>query len=263
MIRLSGNGAGVFRKIRFGFKTAESFEVPKIPCYAFCMNMFNRLENLIGKDNLRKLQNSHVAVFGLGGVGSYVTEALVRSGIGELTIVDKDTVDETNLNRQLIATRETVGKRKTEAAAERIRSINADCKVHAYPLFYLPETAGEVDLSGVDFIVDAIDNITAKIDLAVRAEEAGIPIVSSMGTGNKMDPSCLRIADIYETSVCPLARVMRQELRKRGVGSLPVVFSTEEPRKQSSHIPASNSFVPSSAGLLLASFVVRKLIGEI
>ena len=225
-------------------------------------SQFEREIRLIGEQGLEKLKSSRVIVFGVGGVGSYAVEALARSGIGSLALVDADKVCLSNLNRQLIALHSTVGKLKVDVAAERIRDINPDCTVTTFPIFYLPETADTIDLSQYDYIVDCIDTITAKIELAVRAQAIGVPMISSMGTGNKMDPAKLQIADISKTSVCPLARVMRLELRKRGINHLKCVFSTEEPIRTGMSEPGSIAFVPSTAGLLIASVVIGDLLAE-
>ena len=230
--------------------------------------MFSRFELLIGEEKLQQLQNSHVLVFGVGGVGGYVVEALVRSGIGHITIVDNDEVSLTNLNRQIIATRETIGKKKVEVMKERILSINPDCLVTGLEMFYLPENADTIDLTKYDYVVDAIDTITSKIELAMRCEKLNVPLISSMGTGNKLNPAMLEVSDIYKTSVCPLAKVMRRELKKRRVKHLKVVYSQELPMKpfasdEITHkraIPGSTAFVPSSAGLLIASEVVKDLL---
>lgn len=229
--------------------------------------MFSRFELLVGNENINKLSQSHVIVFGIGGVGGYVVEALVRSGIGHITIVDNDTVSLSNLNRQIIATQETIGKKKVEVMKERILSINPNCDVQTLEMFYLPENANEINLSQYDYVVDAIDTITAKIELAMRCNEK-IPLISSMGTGNKMNPALLEVSDIYKTSICPLAKVMRRELKKRGIKHLKVVYSKELPLKpQISNettnkrtVPGSTSFVPSSAGLLIASEVIKDLL---
>lgn len=224
---------------------------------------FCRLERLVGSKALGKLRRSHVAVFGVGGVGGYAVEALARSGIGALTLVDSDEVALSDINRQIIALTSSVGRAKVEVAAERVRNINPDCRVVARKLFYLPETAEEFLLGEYDYIVDAVDTVTAKVELAVRASECGAPLISCMGTGNKLDPTQLAIADIYSTSVCPLARVMRRELRKRGVEHLKVLYSREQPRApigEDSRTPASTAFVPSAAGLIIASEVVRDLL---
>ncbi|BFK24223.1 tRNA threonylcarbamoyladenosine dehydratase [Massilimicrobiota timonensis] len=229
--------------------------------------MFSRFELLVGKDCICQLNQKHVIVFGVGGVGGYVVEALVRSGIGHITIVDNDTVSLSNLNRQIIATQDTIGKKKVEVMKERILSIHPDCDVHTLEIFYLPENADDIDLTQYDYVVDAIDTITSKIELAMRCNQK-VPLISSMGTGNKMNPAMLEVSDIYKTSVCPLAKVMRRELKKRGIQHLKVVYSKEEPLKpQVSNeqtnkrvIPGSTSFVPSSAGLLIASEVIKDLL---
>ena len=225
-------------------------------------NQFEREVRLIGDEGLSKLKESKVIVFGLGGVGSYAAEALARSGVGNLALVDADKVCLSNLNRQLIALHSTVGKLKVDVAAERIYDINPDCVVTKYPVFYMPENADEIDLSQFDYIVDCIDTITAKIELAVRSQAIGVPIISCMGTGNKLDPTKLQVTDISKTSVCPLARVMRLELRKRGINHLKCVFSTEEPIRTGNPEPGSTAFVPSTAGLLIASVVIRDLLAE-
>ena len=229
--------------------------------------MFSRLELLIG-DDIQKLKNANVLVFGVGGVGGFVVEGLVRSGIGHITIVDNDEVSLTNLNRQIIATRDTIGKKKVQVMKERILSINPDCDVKTLEMFYLPETADQIDLTAYDYVVDAIDTITAKIELAVRCEKLNVPLISSMGTGNKMNPALLQVSDIYKTSVCPLAKVMRRELKARKVKHLKVVYSTEKPLKprpsnektSKRSVPGSTAFVPSSAGLLIVSEVVKDLL---
>lgn len=226
---------------------------------------FSRTEMLIGADALEKLKNSRVAVFGVGGVGSYVVEALARSGVGTLDLVDNDTVNITNINRQLIALHSTVGKFKVDCAKERIVDINPDAKVNVYKTFYLPENADEFDFSQYDYIVDAIDTVTAKIDIIVKATELGVPVISSMGTGNKLDPTLFQINDIYKTEGCPLARVMRRELKKRGIEKLKVVYSKESavksPLEDGKPIPASIAFVPSVAGLIIAGEVIKDITG--
>ncbi|HHU85089.1 MAG TPA: tRNA threonylcarbamoyladenosine dehydratase [Clostridiales bacterium] len=222
-------------------------------------DFLDRTRSLIGSDNVDKLKRSHVAVFGLGGVGSFVVEALVRSGIGEITLVDSDDVDITNINRQIIATVHSVGKAKTEVSKERVLSINPECLVHTIKGMYLPETRNEF-WGNYDYVVDAIDNVTAKIDLVAEAKKRNIPIISSMGTGNKLRPDMFEIADINETSVCPLCRIIRKELRARQIDKLKVVYSKEEPIKTGMRKPASIAFVPSSAGLLIASEVIKDLI---
>lgn len=229
--------------------------------------MFSRFELLVGEDNIQKLNQAHVIVFGVGGVGGYVVEALVRSGIGHITIVDNDVVSLSNLNRQIIATQETIGQKKVDVMKKRILSIHPECDVTTLDMFYLPETANQIDLSQYDYVVDAIDTITSKIELAVRCDQK-IPLISSMGTGNKMNPALLQVSDVYKTSVCPLAKVMRRELKKRRVKHLKVVYSQELPMKpfasdEITHkrtIPGSTAFVPSSAGLLIASEVVKDLL---
>lgn len=226
------------------------------------MDIFSRTERLIGKEALLKLQNSNIIIFGLGGVGSYTAEALARSGIGKMTVVDKDTVDITNINRQLYALHSTVGKPKAEVAKARILDINPECEITAIQKMYLPETSEDFVLSQYDYIIDAIDNVTAKIDLAVKAEQLGIPIISSMGTGNKLDPTAFKVSDIYKTSVCPLCRVMRTQLKKRGVKKLKVVYSEEMPKTDGERTPASISFVPPTAGLIIAGEVIKNIIGQ-
>lgn len=233
-------------------------------------NQFARTELLLGRDAMNQLKKASVIVFGIGGVGGYVVEALTRSGIGTLALVDNDKVNLTNLNRQIIATKDTLGKYKVDVMKERILSINPEAKVQTYPYFYLPENASEFDLSQYSYVVDAIDTITAKIELVLRAQQAGTPIISSMGTGNKLDPTRLEISDIYKTSVCPLAKVMRRELRKRGVSELKVLYSREEPIKPRGvveeesgmrrAIPGSTAFVPSAAGLIIAAEIVKDII---
>ena len=220
-------------------------------------NQFSRTELLIGKKGIEKLKDSKVALFGLGGVGSYVLEGLVRAGIGNFILVDKDEVDITNLNRQIIATRKTIGKPKVEVAKERILEINPEANVEIYQEFFMPETKG---------IVDAVDTVTAKIELVVRANKLNIPIISSMGTGNKLDPTKFEVADIYKTSVCPLAKVMRKELKTREIKKLKVVYSKEEPIKRQANdelrkqVPASISFVPSVAGLIIVGEVIKDIL---
>lgn len=220
---------------------------------------------LIGDDGLEQLKNARVAVFGIGGVGGYVVEALARSGVGSFTLVDSDRVSLSNLNRQIIATRETIGQYKTEAMKQRIHSICPETEVETHECFYLPETRDQFDFTRYDYVVDAVDTVTAKIDLVLRAKEAGVPVISSMGAGNKMNPAMFEVADIYRTSVCPLAKVMRRELKKRGVRELKVVYSREDPIKRTTEeprpVPGSIAFVPSAAGLIIAGEVVKDLIG--
>lgn len=213
----------------------------------------------MGQDGIDKLQSSRVAVFGIGGVGGFAAEALARAGIGAIDLIDKDKVDVTNLNRQIVATASTVGRDKVEVMKERILDIDPDIRVTAHKCFFLPET--EFDFSGFDYVVDAIDTVTAKLDLVVRAREAGVPVISSMGTGNKLDPTRFEVTTIDKTSVCPLAKVMRRELRRREISDLKVVYSKEEPIRQAERgVPASVSFVPPAAGLILAGEVIKDLI---
>jgi tRNA A37 threonylcarbamoyladenosine dehydratase len=220
----------------------------------------SRTQQLIGKDALDKLKNSRVAVFGIGGVGSYVVEALARSGVGNLDLIDNDTVAESNLNRQLVALHSTLGKPKVEVAKERVNDINPDIKVNAHQCFYLPEEADKFPFEEYDYIVDAIDTVKAKISLVEEANKVGTPIICSMGTGNKLDPTRFEISDISKTSVCPLAKVIRVELRKRGINHLKVLYSKEEPVNVGSRTPASIAFVPSVAGLIIAGEVIKDLI---
>lgn len=221
---------------------------------------FSRSARVIGESGVEKLNNCSVIVFGLGGVGGAAAESLVRAGIGTIGIVDKDVVDITNINRQIMANSDNIGTAKTQATQERLSAINPKLIIHRYDLFYLPETACEIDLSQYDFIVDCIDNVTAKLELISRANELNIPIISSMGTGNKLRPELLEIADIKKTSVCPLARVMRRELRNRGINKLMVVYSKEEPVKTHTSEPGSMSFVPPVAGYMMTSYVVRTIL---
>lgn len=230
---------------------------------------FIRTQMLFGKENMDILAKARVAVFGIGGVGGYVVEALARSGVGALDLIDNDTVCESNLNRQIIALHSTVGMYKTDAARLRILDINPQAEVHCHRTFFLPETAGQFDFAKYDYVVDAIDTVTGKIELAVRTHEAGVPLISSMGAGNKLDPTAFEVADIYKTSVCPLAKVMRRELKKRGIPGLKVVYSREPamtplvsgvPGARRS-TPGSNAFVPSVAGLIIAGEVLKDLCG--
>ena len=247
------------------------------------LNQFSRTELLLGKEAMDKLENARVAVFGIGGVGGYVCEALVRSGVGAFDLIDDDKVCLTNLNRQIIATRKTVGQYKTEVMRDRILDINPKADVRIHNCFYLPENATDFDFSEYDYVVDAVDTVTAKIELIMRAKEAGTPVISSMGAGNKLDASAFRVADIYKTKVCPLAKVMRRELKKRGVKKLKVVYSEEQPIRPiedmaiscRSHcicppgaahkcterrdIPGSVAFVPSVVGLIIAGEVIKDL----
>lgn len=237
---------------------------------------FSRTQILLGQEGMDALSNARVAVFGIGGVGGHVVEALVRSGIGEIDLIDSDEVCLSNLNRQIIATRKTIGQYKVDAMKERIMEINPECKVTVHRCFYLPENKEEFDFSKYSYVVDAVDTVTAKIGLVMQAQEAGVPIISSMGAGNKMNPAEFEVSDIYKTSVCPLAKVMRRELKKRGIRRLKVVYSKEQPilREESTSeeslsaqegairkraIPGSNAFVPSVAGLIIASEVIKDL----
>lgn len=224
---------------------------------------FSRTALILGESTLQTFSAKHVAIFGLGGVGGYVAEALVRSGIGRFDLIDHDKVSLSNLNRQIIATHKTIGREKTEVMKERMLDINPEAEITIHPCFFLPENADDFDFSSYDYIVDAVDTVTAKIELVLRAQAANVPIISSMGTGNKLDPAMLEVTDIYKTSVCPLAKVMRHELRKRGVKNLKVIYSREEPIKLAGRIPGSTAFVPPAAGLLIASEVVKDMISLI
>lgn len=238
------------------------------------LNQFSRTELLLGASAMEKLKNSRVAVFGIGGVGGHTVEALVRSGVGAIDIIDDDEVSLTNLNRQIIATRSTIGRAKVDVMQERIHDINPDCKVSAYKCFYLPESKEKFDFSKYDYVVDAVDTVTAKIGLVMEATAQGTPIISSMGAGNKLNPAMFEVTDIYKTSVCPLAKVMRRELKKRGIKKLKVVYSKEVPISPDEElaksalaeeggakraIPGSTAFVPSVVGLIIASEVIKDL----
>lgn len=233
------------------------------------MNQFSRTELLLGKENMQKLKNSRVAVFGIGGVGGHAAEALARSGVGALDIIDSDVISVTNINRQIIATLDKVGEYKTDVMKERIALINPEADVRVYRKFFLPENADEFDLTQYDYVIDAVDTVSAKIELVMKAQAAGTPIICSMGAGNKLDPSAFEVADLYATSVCPLARIMRTELRKRGVKKLKVVYSKEPPVTPlpsdeecgKRTVPGSTAFVPSVAGLIIAGEVIRDLSG--
>lgn len=249
------------------------------------LNQFSRTQLIYGKENMEKLSNARVAVFGIGGVGGYTVEALARSGVGTLDIIDDDKICLTNLNRQILATRKTVGKYKVDVAAERIHDINPDCVVNCYKTFYMPDTAEQFDFSQYDYVVDAIDTVTGKIMLVEQAKKSDTPVISSMGAGNKVNPAAFEVADIYETSVCPLAKVMRRELKKRGIKKLKVVYSKEKPIRPEEDleiscrthcicppgtertctvrrdIPGSNAFVPSVVGLIIAGEVVKDITG--
>lgn len=230
--------------------------------------IFKRTELLLGEDAIRKLNNCRVAVFGVGGVGGYSVEALARSGVGNIDIIDNDVVSESNINRQIIALHSTVGRYKVDVMKERILDINPDANVNAYKTFFMPETENEFDFTQYDYIVDAIDTVTGKIALVVKADNAGTPIISSMGAGNKLDPAAFEVADIYKTSVCPLAKVMRRELKQRGIKKLKVVYSKEIPvsvecsedELHKKRIPGSTAFVPSVAGLIIAGEVIKDLV---
>lgn len=227
----------------------------------------SRTAMLLGQEAVEKLASAHVAVFGIGGVGGYVAEALARAGVGALDLIDSDTISVSNINRQIIALHSTVGRLKVDVMADRIRDINPDCRVRTYPMFYLPQTAGEFDFSVYDYIADAVDTVSAKLDLAVRAHEAGVPIIAAMGAGNKLDAAAFEVADISKTSICPLARVMRIELRKRGINHMKVVYSKEEPHVPTVTVsdgprratPGSVSFVPGAAGLIMAGEIIQYL----
>ena len=223
---------------------------------------FSRTELLLGTEAMERLARAHIIVFGIGGVGGYVVEALARSGVGALTLVDGDLVAESNINRQIVATANVIGLPKVQVMARRIQLINPSCQVKAHRCFYLADTADLFDLSHYDYVVDAVDTVTAKLLIAERAQAAGTPVISSMGAGNKLDPTAFRVADIYETSVCPLAKVMRKECRKRGIDRLKVVYSQEPPVQERADVVGSVAFVPSVAGLTIASEVVKDLIGR-
>lgn len=239
------------------------------------MNPYSRTEFLLGKAAMEKLRHCRVAVFGLGGVGGYAVEALARSGIGALDLIDHDTVSMTNLNRQILATRSTVGMAKTQAAAQRVYEIDPEIKVNALQTFFGPDTAEQFDFGQYDYVIDAIDTVTGKLALVTAAKAAGTPIISAMGAGNKLDPTAFQVADIYKTSVCPLARIMRKECRKRGIDSLKVVYSQEEPiactlpaddpawaelPEGRNALPGSCAFVPSVMGLIIAGEVIKDLM---
>ena len=231
-------------------------------------NRFTRTEALLGTDAMSRLRGAKVAVFGIGGVGSYIAEALARAGVGSLVLVDGDEVAESNLNRQLIAEKDTVGMRKVDAARKRISAVAPDCIVETYDLFYLPENADAVPLENLSYVADAVDTVSAKLEIITRARAAGVPVISCMGTGNKLHPELFEIAPIEKTSVCPLARVMRRELKNRGITGVKVLYSREEPRtsplpptENRRSIPASISFVPSAAGLIIAGEIIQEITG--
>lgn len=228
---------------------------------------FSRTAYVYGEDAVKILADSRVAVFGVGGVGGYICEALCRAGIGQIDVFDRDTVSLSNINRQIIALHSTVGRPKVEVIKERMLDINPDCRIVAHNVFYLPENADEFDLSVYDHIADAVDTVAAKLEIAVRADKLGIPVISAMGAGNKADPSRFQVADIYDTSVCPLARVMRKELKARNITRYKVVYSTEEPSKSGvsdpetgKAVPGSLSFVPSAMGLIMAGEIVNSIL---
>ncbi|MCM1507074.1 MAG: tRNA threonylcarbamoyladenosine dehydratase [Ruminococcus flavefaciens] len=221
---------------------------------------FQRTEILLGSEAMETLQKARVAVFGIGGVGGHVAEALVRSGIGAIDLIDNDEVCMSNINRQIFATLSAVGMPKTQSAVKRLLDINPDCKITPYNIFFMPDTSHMIDFSLYDYVVDAIDTVTGKIEIIMRSQEVGVPMISSMGAGNKLDPTAFEVADIYKTSVCPLSRVMRRELKKRGVKNLKVVYSKEQPVISRPDFPASNAFVPSVAGLIIAGEVIKDLI---
>ena len=249
------------------------------------LDQFSRTRLLLGHEGMDKLKDARVAVFGIGGVGGYAVEALARSGIGALDLIDDDKVCLSNINRQIIATHRTVGKYKVDVAEERVHDINPDCVVRTYKTFYMPDTAGQFNFANYDYVIDAIDTVTGKLELVMQADKTGTPIISSMGAGNKLDPTAFEVADIYKTSICPLAKVMRRECRKRGIKSLKVVYSKEEPMRpiedmaandsadcacqpgaeregtQRRSIPGSTAFVPSVVGLIIAGEVIKDLSG--
>ena len=235
------------------------------------IEQFSRTEILLGAEAMEKLYNARVAVFGIGGVGGYTVEALARCGVGAMDLIDSDTVSVSNINRQILATHSTVGKLKVDVAKARVLDINPNCNVKTYPCFYLPDTADQFDFTRYDYIVDCIDTVTGKLQLVERAVAAGTPIICSMGTGNKLDPSAFQVADISKTSMCPLARIMRKELKKRGINHLKVVYSQEEALTPvgteeecallgKRQIPGSTAFVPGTAGLILAGEVIKDIV---
>ncbi len=231
-----------------------------------------RTSLLYGDAAIQKLSECRVAVFGLGGVGGYVVEALVRSGIGAIDLIDSDNIDRTNINRQILATLSVVGQKKTRVAAERIKEISADCRVREFPVFFLPENKELFDFSDYDYVADAIDTVSGKLAIIECAKKAGVPVISAMGAGNKTNPSAFEVADIYETSVCPLAKVMRRECKKRGIDSLKVVYSKEKPKEplinlsnegnERKKIPGSCAFAPSVAGLIMAGEIINDITGS-
>ena len=235
------------------------------------LDRFSRTELLLGPRAMQRLKNARVAVFGIVGVGGFTVEALARSGVGALDLIDHDTVSLTNLNRQIIATEETIGRYKADVAAERVHSINPDCVVRTYRTFYLPDTADQFDFHQYDYVVDAVDTVTGKLLLIEQAKACGTPVISSMGAGNKLDPTAFRVADLYETDICPLAKVMRKECRKRGIDHLKVVYSREKPiapqgpvQEETTRrsLPGSIAFVPSVVGLIIGGEVIKDLISK-
>ena len=239
------------------------------------LDQFSRTRLLLGQEGMDKLAKARVAVFGVGGVGGYAVEALARSGVGALDLIDNDKVCLTNINRQIIATHKSIGQYKVDVAEERIKDINPDCVVRTFKTFYMPDTSDQFNFYEYDYVIDAIDTVTGKIELVMQADKCGTPIISSMGAGNKLDPAAFEVSDIYKTSVCPLAKVMRRELKKRGIKSLKVVYSKEEPIRlvedapeeeressQKRDIPGSTAFVPSVAGLIIAGEVIKDLTGS-
>lgn len=226
---------------------------------------FSRSELLLGKEGMQRLNSARVAVFGVGGVGGYIVEALARSGVGEIDVIDNDVISASNINRQIIALTDNIGEYKVDVIAARARKINPNVKINCRRMFFMPDTAEEIDFAVYDYVADAIDTVTGKIEIIMRAKEADVPVISSMGTGNKLDPTCFEVADIYSTSVCPLARVMRRELRARGVDALKVVYSREESIKTDSGekpVTASVAFVPAVAGLIMAGEIIKDISGD-
>ncbi len=238
------------------------------------LDQFSRTRLLLGYEGMDRLKEARVAVFGIGGVGGYAVEALARSGVGALDLIDDDKVCLTNINRQIIATRSTVGKYKVDVAEARIHDINPDCVVRTYKTFFMPDTASQFDFNEYDYVIDAIDTVTGKLELVMQADKTGTPIISSMGAGNKLDPAAFEVTDLYKTSICPLAKVMRRECKKRGITSLKVVYSREEPiqpietmpeekeQSQRRAVPGSTAFVPSVVGLIIAGEVIKDLTGR-
>ena len=234
------------------------------------LNQFSRTELLIKSEGIEKLKNSKIAVFGIGGVGSFVVEGLVRAGVGNFVLIDDDKICLTNLNRQIIATRKTIGKYKVDVAKERILEINPDAKVETYQEFYMPDSKTNIINKEIDYVIDCVDTVTAKIEIIEQCKKLNIPVISSMGTGNKLDPSKFEITDIFKTSICPLAKVMRRELKKRGIKSCPVLYSLEKPTKpkkeneeitKKTNVPGSSPFVPSVGGIMIAYWIFQDITG--